>query len=110
MKAFKKIKCSLKVLKKIKCPCCGYYTIEDYGEEVNCNICPVCFWQYDVVGQDNPNDIVGGPNGKLSLNQARDNYKKFGVAVRIWCHMLENQIEKKLILEMQISIKFYNCG
>ena len=78
MKAFKKIKCSLKVLKKIKCPCCGYYTIEDYGEEVNCNICPVCFWQYDVVGQDNPNDIVGGPNGKLSLNQARDNYKKFG--------------------------------
>ena len=39
---------------------------------------PVCFWQYDVVGQDNPNDIVGGPNGKLSLNQARDNYKKFG--------------------------------
>ena len=33
---------------------------------------------YKRQGQDNPNDIVGGPNGKLSLNQARDNYKKFG--------------------------------
>ena len=65
-------------INKIKCPCCGNYTIEDLGEEVVVSICPMCFWQFDILGQNNPNEIVGGPNGNLSLNQARDNYKKFG--------------------------------
>ena len=30
-------------MKKYKCPCCGYYTLED--EEGHFDICPVCFWE-----------------------------------------------------------------
>lgn len=62
--------------KRIQCPCCGCYTIEDDGMDVICDICPVCFWQYDWVAQKYPNKSIG-PN-RISLEQARINYKKFG--------------------------------
>ncbi|MBS0267318.1 MAG: hypothetical protein JSS02_35665 [Planctomycetes bacterium] len=43
-------------------------------------MCSVCFWEDD--GQDEYDaDIVrGGPNGALSLSQARSNYKEFGAS------------------------------
>ena len=58
-----------------RCPCCGSLTLDERG---GYDICPVCFWEDD--GQDDHDaDVVrGGPNGKLSLTQARDNYRKFG--------------------------------
>lgn len=59
----------------LRCPCCGYRSLlERAGDE----ICPVCFWEDD--GQDDGDaDIVrGGPNGDLSLSQARTNFKTFG--------------------------------
>ncbi len=49
------------------------------GTEIIIDICPVCYWQYDEVGHDGHDRAVGGPNYKLSLNQARENYKNFGV-------------------------------
>lgn len=59
---------------KYKCPCCGYYT---YDEKPNGNydICPVCFWEDDPIQLDD-HDAEGGAN-KVSLNQARTNYKLF---------------------------------
>ena len=60
---------------KYKCPCCGCYT---YNSEPNgsCDICPVCFWEDDPFQLEDP-DLEGMAN-KVSLNQARENYKKFG--------------------------------
>lgn len=60
---------------KYKCPCCGYYTFlsKPIGEY---DICPVCFWEDDPYQSDN-HDIEGMAN-TVSLNQARENYKKFG--------------------------------
>ncbi|WP_090769340.1 CPCC family cysteine-rich protein [Nonomuraea maritima] len=57
------------------CPCCGYVTLSERG---GFEICPVCFWEDD--GQDDPDaDVVlGGPNGYLSLTQARRNFLAFG--------------------------------
>jgi hypothetical protein len=57
------------------CPCCGCRTLPERGGYA---ICPVCFWEDD--GQDNHDaDVVrGGPNGALSLTQARRNYQLFG--------------------------------
>ncbi|WP_433011445.1 CPCC family cysteine-rich protein [Kribbella sp. CA-294648] len=57
------------------CPCCGYLTL---GERGGFEICDVCFWEDD--GQDaHDADVVrGGPNGPLSLTQARLNFAKFG--------------------------------
>ena len=61
---------------RIKCPCCGYFTHEESYELFE--ICEVCSWQYDGVAHDKP-DMSGGAN-KVSLNQAKANFKKFGAS------------------------------
>lgn len=60
-----------------RCPCCLYKTLKERG---GYEICPVCFWEDD--GQDDQDaDVIrGGPNGKLTLTQARENFKKFGAS------------------------------
>ena len=42
-------------------------------------ICRICWWEDD--GQDNHNSnvVAGGPNGKLSLTQARINFCMYGI-------------------------------
>lgn len=57
------------------CPCCGYLTLDERG---GWEICSVCFWEDD--GQDDQDaDVVrGGPNGPLSLSQARQNFDVLG--------------------------------
>jgi hypothetical protein len=61
------------------CPCCRYRTLSERGAFL---ICPVCYWEDD--GQDDQDaDVVrGGPNGTLSLLQARANYQAFGACQR----------------------------
>lgn len=60
---------------RYQCPCCRCFTL---GSPSSYDICPVCFWEDD--GQDDPHaDVVwGGPNGSLSLAQARRNYAEIG--------------------------------
>jgi hypothetical protein len=58
-----------------RCPCCGYRTLcGRAGDE----ICPVCWWEDD--GQDihDADEVRGGPNGSLSLDQARVNFRELG--------------------------------
>ena len=57
------------------CPCCGYLTL---GERGGFEICAVCFWEDD--GQDDHDaDVVrSGPNGGLSLSDARRNFGLVG--------------------------------
>jgi hypothetical protein len=52
-------------------------TLEERG---GFEICGVCFWEDD--GQDDPDaDVVlGGPNGALSLTQARQNFARIGAS------------------------------
>jgi hypothetical protein len=59
----------------LRCPCCGCRTL---GERGRFEICPVCFWEDD--GQDDHDAAVvrGGPNGALSLAEARANYLRLG--------------------------------
>lgn len=58
---------------KFKCPCCGYYTFEEEPKG-NYGICPVCFWEDELVLDE---DLAGGAN-RVSLKQARENFKLFG--------------------------------
>jgi hypothetical protein len=60
---------------KYPCPCCGFKTLLDRGGD---DICPVCNWEDD--GQDghDADRVRGGPNGTLSLTQARQNFREFG--------------------------------
>jgi hypothetical protein len=57
------------------CPCCGSLTRseKEYG---TFEICDICGWEDDYAQANNP-DLEGGAN-KPSLNQAKDNYKKYG--------------------------------
>ena len=70
-----------------KCECCGNYTLleESCGTD---NICPVCYWQDDYVQLHNP-AFAGGAN-KESLNQARENYKVFGVCSKEYTKYVRN--------------------
>jgi len=61
----------------LRCPCCGFKTLavrSDY------EICPVCFWEDDGQDDADADDVLGGPNGELSLTQGRENYKLFGAS------------------------------
>jgi hypothetical protein len=63
----------------LRCPCCGCKTL---AERAGYEICDVCFWEDD--GQDDHDaDVIrGGPNGRLSLSEARQNYQQFGACER----------------------------
>jgi hypothetical protein len=60
-------------MKKHKCPCCEYLTLEECSSG-SYEVCPVCFWEDDYIQSKNPN-LEGGAN-KLSLNQARNSFLK----------------------------------
>jgi hypothetical protein len=59
----------------LRCPCCRCKTLGSRGDY---QICSVCFWEDD--GQDNydADHVRGGPNGRLSLTEARRNYQRLG--------------------------------
>ena len=57
------------------CPCCDYLTFEDKPSGTF-DICPVCGWEDDEVQLQDPN-YTGGAN-IVSLEQARNNFRKFG--------------------------------
>ncbi len=60
---------------KHKCVCCGNLTIDD-PDTIGYEICPVCFLENDQMQNEN-HDHKGGAN-RISLNEARENYKKYG--------------------------------
>ena len=63
------------VRSKAPCPCCGYRTLV---ERAAFEVCPVCFWEDDGQDDDDADVVRGGPNGALSLTQARQNFRSFG--------------------------------
>jgi len=59
----------------VRCPCCGYRTLE---ERAGFELCAVCFWEDDGQDDHDADEVRGGPNGDVSLAQARANYLKLG--------------------------------
>jgi hypothetical protein len=57
------------------CPCCGYRTLCDLFPG-SYEICPVCFWEDDLVQFEDPNQGCGANH--VSLMQARKKYVVFG--------------------------------
>lgn len=62
-----------------RCPCCRCRTLT---ERPGYEICPVCFWEDDGQDDHDANEVRGGPNADLSLNQARQNFREFGACDR----------------------------
>ncbi len=83
-------------LRKYRCLCCGYLTLESRGEF---DICPVCYWEDDTyfdfsrIGEETAVtgayfdrepaaeellDKPSGANHGLTLRAAQENYRSFG--------------------------------
>jgi len=62
---------------KYACPCCGYLTLDERGGD---EICPVCFWEDDGQDDEDADTVRGGPNRRLSLTQARSNFRECGAS------------------------------
>ncbi|MCL1788349.1 MAG: hypothetical protein FWG38_10230 [Defluviitaleaceae bacterium] len=58
----------------IKCPVCEQF---DFESDSNFQTCDVCGWENDGLQYDDHDDADGA--NWLSVNQARDNYQKYGV-------------------------------
>jgi hypothetical protein len=80
-------------MKKSQCLCCYNFTIESC-DEVIVDICDVCYWQFDAVAHTMPNINIGANH--ISLNQARENYKKFGVCKPQFKNMVREPLEEEL--------------
>jgi len=59
----------------LRCPCCRCLTLD---ERACYEICPVCYWEDDGQDDRNADEVWGGPNGGLSLTDARANYLRLG--------------------------------
>lgn len=81
---------------KVQCLVCEYLTVHIRGDY---EICPVCFWEDDLLSND-PDEVEGGPNGDLSLNMARTNFLELGaVSIDYLQHVrapYPNEIQKGL--------------
>ncbi|MFF3201014.1 CPCC family cysteine-rich protein [Streptomyces sp. NPDC002962] len=60
-----------------RCPCCGFLTLD---QRAGFEICPVCFWEDDGQDDDDADRVRGGPNGRLSLTEARRNFRVLGAS------------------------------
>jgi len=61
--------------KTYRCPCCRYKTLYGRG---HFEVCKVCFWEDDGQDDHDADRVRGGPNGGLSLSQARLNFAAYG--------------------------------
>lgn len=50
------------------CPSCAFPTL---SEKSAYEICSICRWEDDGQDDSNADEILGGPNGKLSLTESR---------------------------------------
>lgn len=65
----------------IPCPCCGVRTLQENG---GFEMCPVCYWEDDGQSDADADVVRGGPNGSLSLSEARRNFAEFGASDLIY--------------------------
>ena len=63
----------------LRCPCCRFKTLSERG---GFEICAVCFWEDDGQDDDDAAEVLGGPNGDLSLTEGQANYRAFGASRR----------------------------
>ncbi len=79
--------------KRFKCLCCGYFTLDREANNTF-QLCPVCYWEDDGVQLAQP-DYTGGANA-VSLNQARLNFKEFGVSDERFKLLVRRPLENEI--------------
>lgn len=77
----------------LRCPCCLCKTLRERG---GFEICAVCFWEDDGQDEYDADCVRGGPNGALSLTQARANYRQLGACdARSVAHVRPPTLEER---------------
>ena len=76
-KQFQNVTEALQPAPAFRCPCCRFKTPCGRAQE---EICKVCYWQDDGQDDHDADDVRGGPNGTLSLRQARLNFGTCGAS------------------------------
>lgn len=61
---------------RLPCPCCRNLTLRERGTG---ELCLVCGWEDDGQDDADADEVRGGPNGDISLTEARRNFRGFGV-------------------------------
>ncbi|HXA00080.1 MAG TPA: CPCC family cysteine-rich protein [Candidatus Dormibacteraeota bacterium] len=74
---FKSISKPTERVKTYRCPCCAFKTLFGRG---GFEICPVCWWEDDGQDDHDAEQVRGGPNGALSLTEARKNFATYGAS------------------------------
>ena len=76
----------------IKCQCCGYKTIESFGDY---DICPVCFWEDDTTSTDDHYSDVN----KMTLGEAKKNFQLFGASSKRRLQFIDKYGKEKYLKE-----------
>ncbi|WP_307246962.1 CPCC family cysteine-rich protein [Catenuloplanes indicus] len=71
-----------------RCACCGYRT--------GGGTCPVCFWTEDGSSDRDAKVAKGGPNGELSLDEARLNFAIYGASHRRYLDVVRKPREDEM--------------
>ena len=65
-----------RLVSRVACPCCGYPTL---SERAAYEICELCNWEDDGQGDQDAEEVLGGPNSDYLLSEARQNFKLYRV-------------------------------
>lgn len=86
-----------------KCPCCQYPTLETRGDY---EICLLCDWEDDNQDDLQAAEILGGPNGDYSLDEARQNFKTHLTMYRKQPETLDSAVieSKRMLIEAYESL------
>jgi Cysteine-rich CPCC len=85
-------------LHRFTCPSCAFPTLLHQGI-LEC--CAVCDWKDDGQDDEDANDILGGPNGKLSLTEYRvaSGYSLRALVHELKGHLLTDPLEILAVIQ-----------
>jgi hypothetical protein len=90
--ALASIKALLASMPKLPCPCCGFLVFDQLPGSFD--ICPICFWEDDVVQLRFP-DFAGGAN-RPSLMEAQRSFAEFGASKVRHIHRVRSPTQEDL--------------
>lgn len=80
--------------KRYQCACCEKKTIFGYLIHYYNEPCPVCYWQNNIIQNNDPNKE--GIN-QVTLKEAQENYQKFGAIKEEYVSLVRKATEKEII-------------
>ena len=87
------------------CPCCSFRALKDVGAF---ELCPVCYWEDDGQNDADSDLIRGGPNGTLSLSEARINFAEFGASDLLYTgldgRLLIPKVNARVVLGLDVVL------